>query len=82
MPDIDQMAEQEWETYLANLAMQEIKKRFQPGVIKAFELFAEGLSAKDVSERMELPTNTVHVYKKRVQNALYKEILRLDHDLG
>jgi RNA polymerase sigma factor (sigma-70 family) len=82
LPEIEKIAEFEWETYIGNLAMAAVRKRFQPNVIAAFELFLKGLAGKDVAERMGIPLNTAHVYKKRVQNALTKEILRLDHELG
>jgi DNA-binding NarL/FixJ family response regulator len=62
--------------------MAAVRERFQPNVIATFELFLKGLAGKNVAEQMGIPLNTTHVYKKRVQNALTKEILRLDHELG
>lgn len=82
LPDVEQIAEREWQTYIGNLAMAAVKKRFQPHIIEAFEMFRAGKSSNEVSEQLGLPVNTTHVYKKRVQNALTKEIMRLDYDLG
>ena len=82
LPEIEKIAESEWETYIGNLAMAAVRERFQPNVIATFELFLRGMSGKEAAEQMDIPLNTAHVYKKRVQNALTKEILRLDHELG
>jgi RNA polymerase sigma factor (sigma-70 family) len=82
LPEIEKIAEAEWETYVGNLAMAAVRARFQPQVFATFELFLKGKSGKEAAEEMGIPLNTAHVYKKRVQNALTKEILRLDHELG
>lgn len=82
LPEIEKIAECEWEAYIGNRAMAAVRERFQPNVIATFELFLKGLAGKNVAEQMGIPLNTTHVYKKRVQNALTKEILRLDHELG
>ena len=81
-PEIDSMIETEWENYLANLAMNSVKSRFQPQVIQAFHYFLEGKTAPQVADLLSIEVNTAHVYKLRVQNAMFKEIVRLDNDLG
>ena len=80
--EIDKIASREWENYIANLAFENIQSKFQPHVIKAFELCIEGLSCEEASTQLDIPVNTIHVYKKRVQAALFKEAMRRDHELG
>ena len=82
LPEIDKVARDEWENYLADLAMTKVKKLFQPQVMEAFTLFAAGRPAQEVADQLQLPLNTVHVYKKRVQNALLKEVQNLNQMLG
>ncbi len=62
--------------------MERIKGKFKPHVIEAFNLFCKGLSAQGIADKLNLALNTAHVYKKRVQNALYKEIVILDRNLS
>jgi len=82
LPHIEEIAVAEWQSYIGNLAMEEVRKRFQPQEIEAFELFRAGRPFNEVTDVIGLPVNTVGVYKKRVQNALTKEVGRLDYDLG
>ena len=55
----------------------------QPGArIKAAPPIDMFSAFSSVAEEMDLPANTVRVYKKRVTATLCKEIRRLNHELG
>jgi len=82
LPDIEQVAEEEWNTYLASMALMNIKDKFSEKVIEVFIKLSEGGTPSSVAEEMDLPPNTVSVYKKRVTAKLCQEIRRLNHELG
>ena len=82
IPDIEQIAEDEWNTYLASMALMNIKDKFSEKVIDVFIKLSEGGSPASISEEMDIPPNTVSVYKKRVTAKLCQEIRRLNHELG
>ena len=81
-PDIEEIADREWRTHIANLAMKNIKDKFSEAVIDVFKKLSSGQSRSEVAEAMDLPPNTISVYKKRVSAMLCKEIRRLYHELG
>jgi RNA polymerase sigma factor (sigma-70 family) len=82
MPDIDEIAEKEWKAYIANMALDNIKDKFSETVIEVFRMLSQGKSRSCVAEEMDLPPNTVSVYKKRVTAMMHKEIRRLNVELG
>ena len=43
---------------------------------------SEGSTPKDIGEELDIPANTVSVYKKRVTAKLCEEIRRLNIELG
>ena len=81
-PDIEKIAEDEWNTYLANMALANIKDSFSENVYTAFVKLSEGGSPADVAEEMAIPKNTVSVYRRRVAEKLRKEFNRLNRELG
>ena len=81
-PDIEQIAKEEWRTFIANMAWENIKDSLVESNRKCFELISEGLSISEVSEQLGMSSNNVSVYKKRVINKLSLEILRLEEELG
>ena len=82
MPDISEIAEKEWETYIANMALNNIRPKFSDKVIKIFLKLSEGSTPKEISAEMDIPANTVSVYKKRITAKLCEEIRRLNIELG
>lgn len=82
LPEIEQLANQEWKTHIGKMAWENIKDCFTDKVIEAFLLFSEGLSTPEIAENLGVEANTVNVYKKRVRDKLCKEINLLDSELG
>ena len=82
LPEIYEIAEEEWEIHIANLAWENIKGEFQGKTADCFMLLCEGKSVTEVSESLDIKQNTVHVYRNRVQQKLHKEIRRLDKELS
>ena len=82
MPDIEKIAEEEWNTYVASMALMNIRDKFSDKVIDVFLKLSEGGTPSTIAEEMNLPPNTVSVYKKRVTATLCQEIRRLNNELG
>ncbi|NQZ58478.1 MAG: sigma-70 family RNA polymerase sigma factor [Lentisphaeraceae bacterium] len=80
--EIDEMAEVEWKNYIAEMALESIRAEFSEKVFQTFQLHAEECPVSEIVARLEIPENTVYIYRKRVRKALMKEIFRLDAQLG
>lgn len=80
-PEIMEIIEKEWTTYIASLAMDSVKKIFQGQAIQVFELGLEGLSAAKISEETGLSVASVYTLRKRVKKRLYLEIRSLTAEL-
>jgi RNA polymerase sigma factor (sigma-70 family) len=82
LPEIDVIAEAEWNTYIANMALLNIKDTFNEKMIKIFLELSEGATPSEVSEKMGIPKSTIAVYKQRVKEKLQDEIRRLNYEIG
>ncbi len=82
LPDIEKIAEEEWNAYIAGMALENIKDNFSENVIAIFLKLSEGKSRSAVAEEYGMPPNTISVYKKRVTAMMSKEIRRLYRELG
>ncbi len=82
LSDLDKVAEEEWRNYIANMALMNIKDKFAENVMEIFQKLTKGQSPVDISLEMNIPTNTIAVYKKRVIAKLRLEIERLNFELG
>jgi RNA polymerase sigma factor (sigma-70 family) len=81
-PEIDKLAKQEWEKFVVNKAWATIQSKFSGEVLEIFAELTNGKSVREIAEARQLPPNTIHVYKKRVQKKLYREIAKLDYELN
>lgn len=81
-PEIDVIAEQEWEHFIVTQALLNVKSNFSSHVLDVFHALHEGSSIRDVAEKFEIPPNTVSVYKRRVVSAMCVEVRRLERELG
>ncbi|EDM27818.1 probable extracytoplasmic function alternative sigma factor [Lentisphaera araneosa HTCC2155] len=77
-PEIEALADKEWELYLSNTAWHNIKDDLNTNLQEVFNMSLEGLPLSQIAETLDLPKNTVSVYKRRVLNTLKKEIKRLE----
>ncbi|MDF7822718.1 RNA polymerase sigma factor [Pontiellaceae bacterium B12227] len=81
VPEIEEIAQREWEIHLTNLAMENIESLFTEQSIEVFMLSLEGLSAKEIAAKMELSENTVYYQKNRFKRRLVQEIAHLREEL-
>ena len=82
IPDIYDIAEEEWETHIANLAWENIKDDFRGKTADCFLMFCDGVGIEEICEKLDIKRNTANVFKNRVQEKLHKEIRRLDKELS
>ncbi len=81
-PDIEKIAQEEWRTFISNMAWENVKETLPDISRECFELLSQGMSPTEVSEKLDIKYNNVCVYKKRVINKISHEILRLEEDLS
>ena len=82
LPEIEEIAESEWRTYIANLAWENISPDLHENAAKCFKLFNEGVEVAEIAKQLDIVEGSVYVYKKRVEQKLIKEIKSLEEDLG
>jgi RNA polymerase sigma factor (sigma-70 family) len=80
-PEVEKRVKREWENYISNLALENIKPKFAENVIDVFIKSNEGKSVKVLSEEIGVPVNTIYVYAQRVTKKLHEEIRRLCQEL-
>jgi RNA polymerase sigma factor (sigma-70 family) len=82
VPEIEKIAEEEWRHFITNKALALIKNQFSDQVFAAFSQLLEGKSIAEVSLNLELKENTIYRYRRRIEEALKQEILRLEYQLN
>jgi RNA polymerase sigma factor (sigma-70 family) len=81
-PEIEVMAEKEWALYISNKAWDNIKDNLNDNLKNCFNMILDGKDRQEISEKINMPPNTVSVYKRRVTAMLQKEISRLQETFG
>lgn len=79
--EVDEVIQKEWETYVVNLAMKNIKTLFSERAIEIFSKLLDGADTKTISELYGIEENSVHKLKNRVKNRLIEEIQRIRENL-
>jgi RNA polymerase sigma-70 factor (ECF subfamily) len=79
--EVDEVIQKEWETYVVNLAMKNIKTLFSARAIEIFSQLLDGADTKTIAVRYEIEENSVHKLKNRVKNRLIEEIQRIRENL-
>lgn len=82
MPEVEEIAEREWQNYIANMALENIRPLFNEKTVSCFILFTQGKSISEISSETGLSENSVYIYKAKVQDKLLKEVKRLEYELG
>jgi len=82
LPEIEEIAESEWRSYIANLAWENIVDDLHENARDCFLRFSEGKKVAEIAEQLGVTEGSCYVYKKRVEQRLMKEIKKLEADLG
>ena len=80
--EIERIADAEWEQYIFNMAWANVKDEFNDKVQEVFNQLLEGKEAEEIADDIGIKRNTVYIYRKRIQEKLYKEVRRLNRELG
>ena len=80
--EVEKMADQEWKSFISRMAWGNIQEELSNKVRQSFELIMEGMKPSDIGLQLDVEENTIHVYKRRVEKKLFKEIQKLKAELG
>ena len=81
LPEIDNIAEREWEIHLTNIALENIEPLFSGKAVDAFRLTLKGKSVEEIAKELDLKENSVYRLKNRVKERLILEIRHLREEL-
>ena len=81
LPDVDKLINEEWESFIANLALDNIRKNFEENSVNIFLKVLEGQTPQELAHQMDLKTNTVQKTFRRIKEKLKEEICRLKIEL-
>lgn len=81
LPEIEAIANSEWNDYLTTKALENVKQHFSEKSIEIFLRMAAGEKAKDLEVEYGLQPDVVYVYRKRIRTKLKDELRRLQNDL-
>ena len=82
LPDIEKIAEHEWQIHITDLAWEVIEKQFPQSITELFLEITDGRTPAELAAEKNMPINTIHVYKRRVEKQFMREILRLENELS
>ena len=75
------MIEREWEAYVANLAMENVRPLFSERAIQAFSMSLDGRSMADISQELGIKENSAYKLRNRVKARVIAEVRRLTNEL-
>ena len=81
VPEVDEIVEKEWELFIANLALNNIRESFKKQAIEVFEQLLAGKSAQEIANEFNLKKNTVHQMGLRVKKKMIEEIIKLKEEM-
>jgi RNA polymerase sigma factor (sigma-70 family) len=81
-PEIELISKREWQDFIAEKAWENISADLSEKVRLCFEGLLKGRTVGDIAQDVGINENTVYVYKKRVQNKMCAEVVRLERELG
>jgi len=82
MPDINRIAEQEWNNYIAGLALKNISQDFSGEAIELFKGILAGGDIKELAKTAGIGLSTAYRLKSRMKERLIAEIKSLNDYLG
>ena len=82
LPDIENLAREEWVLHITNLAWDNIKDDIYETKRDVFKLVSAELPTKEISANLGISEASVRVYKAEVFQKMRAEITRLNHELG
>ena len=81
-PEIEEIAEREWHTYIATLAWRRAQPHLTEKECAVFLLRNQGRSPADIARQVAIGRNSVYVYYQRAKDLLREEIRLIRRELG
>lgn len=82
LPDIENLAREEWVLHITNLAWNNIKDDIYETKRDVFKLVSQERSTKEIAQELGISEASVRVYKAEVFEKMRTEITRLNQKLG
>jgi RNA polymerase sigma-70 factor (ECF subfamily) len=82
MAEFDAIAEREWKQFIGRRAWSLVEPQLSDAVRQAFLKLSAGEDSQEVAAELGIERNTAYVYRKRVEHRLFREIRRLELELG
>ena len=79
--EIESIAEEEWELFIAEKALNNVKEAFSGRGIEVFQLSLKGHSVEEIASSVRIEESYVYQLRARVKKSLTKEIARLKEQL-
>ena len=81
VPEIENIAQKEWEVFVTNTALENISKHFTEAAIQAFKLHIKGIEAAAIAKEINVSRDSVYKYISRVKLRFIEEINYLKQEL-
>ncbi len=82
LPDIENLAREEWVLHITNLAWDNIKDDIYKTKREVFKLVSKEVPTKEIAQKLGISEASVRVYKAEVFEKMRAEITRLNKELG
>jgi RNA polymerase sigma factor (sigma-70 family) len=82
LPDIENLAREEWVLHITNLAWDNIKDDIYQTKREVFKLVSQEVPTKEIAAELGISEASVRVYKAEVFEKMRAEITRLNRELG
>lgn len=74
---IEAVIDNEWNEYVAGIAMEKVKEKFEGQAIEVFRSSLQEKNAREISEELGIKEDTVYSLRSRVKRRLKQEISKL-----
>jgi len=74
LPEINKIAQQEWEVFITNTALENLEERFTPQAIEAFKRHISGQAADQSAAELGVYRDSIYKYISRVKVRFIEEI--------
>ena len=81
-PEIEEISDREWKVFISKMAWVNLKDDLTDNARLCFEALMAGEGVASIAERLEMKENTISQNKKRIEAKMFKEIQRLQRELG
>ncbi|VGO12592.1 hypothetical protein PDESU_01145 [Pontiella desulfatans] len=81
LPEIDRIAEERWEVFLATQALDNVESQFSGQAVTVFRMSLNGRGVREIAQELGLEENSVYRLRTRVKNQLVLEIQHLRKEL-